>query len=73
MGEDAGDAGDHTCRWRVLGAQQLGALANDARMGGLINPVRTIVLIRCEICQIPSTITLAGHWTTQDMQLAVPA
>jgi hypothetical protein len=61
------DAGDHTCRWHVLGAQLLGT------PGQLLSPVRTIVLVRCETCQLPSTITLAGHWTIQDMQLAVPA
>lgn len=50
----------HDCRWQVVGSQLRGS-------GSLLDQARTLVLLRCETCRMPLSVTLAGHWTAREL------
>ena len=51
--------GPHDCIWRITGTQQTGA------KGSLLDQPRTIVALSCEVCHLPITQILSGHWDGQ--------
>ena len=53
----------HACLWEYQADKQLG------REGNLINPPRTILLMRCSMCGVIVDQILTGHWTRQELGL----
>lgn len=54
----------HACQWEPRGVRKIGA--DNSVL--LINPARTVVIMRCTGCGDIKSVMVTGHWTLEELR-----